>query len=163
MATDPDNPLLRFVRDDSAPRNLLRVDLQQQGSTAPGSILGNFFENLTFAVVGGISAQLLSNPTFAREAHLRPRQAEQLLTNGEALVGLYLSGGDPAVLRWGWGAEDPAILRRRWWPTPLCTGFGVSVLDDATQQNVPFAWGPLGYPGSINASAGRIGGAVRLL
>jgi alpha-N-arabinofuranosidase len=130
---------------------------------APPSILGNFFENLTFAVVGGISAELLSNPTFARDPHLLPGQKAQLLTNGSALVALYLSGGDPAILHWGWGAEDPAILRRRWWPTPLCTGFGVSVLDDATAQGIPFAWGPLGYPGGVTASAGRLGGAVRLL
>src|SRR5690349_1766127 len=64
MATDPDNPLFRFTRDDTAAQNILRVDVQQAGPVAPPSILGNFFENLTFAVVGGISAELLSNPTF---------------------------------------------------------------------------------------------------
>ncbi|HYN90180.1 MAG TPA: hypothetical protein VER55_16715, partial [Ardenticatenaceae bacterium] len=150
MTSDPDHPLLRFVRDDAAEHTFLRVNLAQSGPAVPETLLGNFLEHLTFAMVGGLSAQLLSNPTFARKHNLTDRQLQQLLTNGQTLVQLYLSGGNPAVLRHGWRA------------TPLCTGFGVEVLDDATAQRIPFGWGPMGYPGAVAASAGRIGGAVRL-
>jgi hypothetical protein len=37
MAADPDNPLFRFTRDDTAAQNILRVDVQQAGPVAPPS------------------------------------------------------------------------------------------------------------------------------
>ena len=36
------------------------------------------------------------------------------------------------------------------------------VLDDATAQKIPFPWSPVGQPGRVSASNGRIGGALRL-
>jgi alpha-N-arabinofuranosidase len=45
---------------------------------------------------------------------------------------------------------------------PLATGFAVSILDDATTEGLPLGWSPLGYPNSVRASVGRLGGAVRL-
>lgn len=112
--------------------------------------LGSFIENLTSSFSQGLSAELLCNPTFSRSANLTPAQQNELMTNGRLLTRLYLSGGDPAVLKPGWTY------------TPLETGFGVAVLDDATQAGLPFGWGPLGHPNSVSASAGRVGGAMRL-
>ena len=148
---DPDHPLLHFTRDDACTTSTLHVDLDHSGPPVTPYLLGQFLENLAFSIIGGLSAQLLNNPTFHRTHHLQPRQVQELVRNGEALLRLYLAGGDPRVLH-----------RHHWISTPLATGFGVCVLDDATQHHLPFGWSPLGYPGAVTASAGRIGGALRL-
>ncbi|HZG67294.1 MAG TPA: ABC transporter permease subunit, partial [Herpetosiphonaceae bacterium] len=148
---DKDNPLLQYTRDDTRTTSILQVDLEQTGHPGTTYLLGQFLENLAFSIVGGISAQILNNPTCHHKHYLEPKQVEEFVRNGEALLRLYLSGGDPRVLR-----------SHRWISTPLATGFGVCVLDDATRHKLPFGWSPLGYPGSATASAGRIGGAVRL-
>lgn len=59
------------------------------------------------------------------------------------------------------GTGDGAPLRTRV-TNPLATGFAVSILDDATAEGLPLGWSPLGYPNSVRASVGRLGGAVRL-
>lgn len=148
---DNDHPLLHYTRDDSRATSSLRVDLERTGHPGTTYLLGQFLENLAFSIVGGISAQILNNPTFHHKHHLESKQMREFMKNGEALLRLYLSGGDPHVLR-----------SHHWISTPLATGFGVCVLDDAPQHNLQFGWSPLGYPGSATASAGRIGGAVRL-
>lgn len=148
-AADP-HPLFRFHRRDEWDHNVLTVDPGRVGPDVPETILGNFLEHLSFAIAGGVSAELLSNPTFAREHHLTPPQLSELVGNGRALVRLYVSGGDPAAL-------DP-----EWVSTPLATGFAVAILDEATALGVPLGWGPLGAPGAVKPSVGRMGGAVRL-
>lgn len=142
--------LLQFTRQDTDGSNQLVVDLQQHGPQLPATLLGNFLEHIAAATSGGLPAQLLLNPTFAREHNLTPRQLEEFLHNGQLLINLYLSGGDAAVLRHGWQH------------TLLPAGFGVGILDDATKQGLPLGWGPLGYPRAVGASLGRVGGAVRL-
>jgi alpha-L-arabinofuranosidase len=143
------HPLLRFNRRDGAPRTELTIDIGQPGAQVPRSILGNFFEHLSCSTLGGVSAELLSNPTFAREHYLTPTQIGEFVQNGRLLCEYYLSG-------------DPAVLRRGWVSTPLATGFGVAILDDATHAGLPLGWAPIGYPASVRASVGRLGGAVRL-
>ena len=143
------HPLLRFNRRDGAPRTELTIDTGQPGAQVPRSILGNFFEHLSCSTLGGVSAELLSNPTFAREHYLTPTQIGEFVQNGRLLCEYYLSG-------------DPAVLRRGWVSTPLATGFGVAILDDATHAGLPLGWAPIGYPASVRASVGRLGGAVRL-
>src|SRR5260370_41587824 len=103
MPSQQNHPgLFMFARDDSAEVSRLVVDLSQTGPKVPGSILGSFLEHLAFSMSHGLLAQELLNPTFSREHHLAPRQLEELLTNGQLLVRLYLSGGDPVVLRRCW-------------------------------------------------------------
>ncbi len=85
---DQDHPLLQFTRDDTRTNSLLQVDLAQPGHPVTEYLLGNFLENLTFSIVGGISAQMLVNPTFNTKHHLTPKQLQQFITNGEALVKL---------------------------------------------------------------------------
>jgi alpha-N-arabinofuranosidase len=141
--------LLRFNRRDGAQRTLLTIDTATSGPRVPRSILGNFFEHLSCSTLGGVSAEVLSNPTFAREHHLTPVQVAEFVKNGRLLIDYFLSG-------------DPAVLRHDWVSTPLATGFGVAILDDATAAGLPLGWAPIGYPGSVRASVGRLGGGVRL-
>jgi alpha-N-arabinofuranosidase len=142
-------PLLRYNRRDGANQNSLTLDTSQLGAQVPRSILGNFFEHLSCSTLGGVSAELLSNPTFAREHHLTPAQVDEFVQNGRLLTEFYLSG-------------DPAVLRHGWVSTPLATGFGVTILENATDIGLPMGWAPLGFPGAVHASVGRLGGAVRL-
>src|SRR5437764_14175323 len=109
-------PLLQFNRRDDAQHTALTIDTTREGPKVPRSVLGNFFEHLSCSTLGGVSAELLSNPTFAREHYLRPTQIGEFVQNGRLLCEYYLSG-------------DPAVLRRGWLSTPLATGFGVAILD----------------------------------
>ena len=150
MTSIPNHSLLQFTRRDSGEASRLVVDVNQRGPKAPATILGSFLEHLAFSMSSGVPAQLLLNPTFTRRHNLSQRQLDELITNGKLLVELYLSGGDVSVFGRGWEYM------------PLETGFGVTVLDDATSQGIPLAWDPLGYPRSVRASVGRVGDAVRL-
>lgn len=113
-------------------------------------LFGNFMEHIGPSTDGGILAHLLANPTFERNPRLNERQANALLANGRLLTEFYLSGGSPDVFPPNW--------------SPFCeaTGFGVCALDDARAMGVPFPWAPMGLPGRVSASVGRIGGGLRL-
>jgi alpha-N-arabinofuranosidase len=160
---DP-HPLLRFRREDGADRATVEVDPDQTGPIVGPYFLGNFFEHLSFATLGGVSAELLSNPTFSRQANLTPSQVQMFIENARSLVDLYLSGGDPILLRPRWLATggDPSEIRPHWVSTPLSTGFSVAILDDVRAHGLPLAWAPLGYPDAVSPSVGRVGGGVRL-
>jgi len=147
----PVHALLQYHRDDSTRQSSLIVDLSKSGSQTGKLFLGSFIENLSDSFSLGLSAELLCNPTFCRDANLTSVQQNELVTNGKLLTRLYLSGGDPDVLKPGWTY------------TPLATGFGLAILDDFSKDGLPLGWGPLGYPGSVSASVGRVGAAVRLL
>jgi alpha-L-arabinofuranosidase len=129
----------------------LSVDAEQPGPAIPPGIFGNFLEHLGFAIHGGLWAQELANPTFHRRDNLLPHQVDELLAAGAYLSAYFSSGNDPAVLPANWAP----------WGDP--TGFGVMALDDARHLGIPFPWAPLGEPGRVKASVGRMGGAVRLL
>lgn len=148
--TEYPHRLLRFIRRDRDAVNVVKIDPNEVGPVVPSSIFGNFLEHLSCSTQGGISAELLSNSTFSREHNLTHEQIAQFLDNGRSLVEFYLS-------------KDPAVLRQHWTSTPLATGFGVAVLDDARSDGLPFGWAPLGAPASAQMSVGRLGGAVRLI
>jgi len=113
-------------------------------------VLGNFFEHMSYATAGGMAAELLLNPTFARDHGLSDAQRRELVANGRSLVRSFLAGGDP----------EP--LDEHWVSSPLASGFGAAVLDDDTVGGVPLGWSAIGRWGAMNAAVGRLGGAVRL-
>lgn len=113
-------------------------------------LFGNFMEHIGPSTDGGVLAHLLANPTFERDPHLEMRQANALLASGSLLTEFFLSGGSPEVFPPNWS------------PFVEATGFGVGVLDDARALGVPFPWAPMGLPGRVSASVGRIGGGLRL-
>jgi alpha-N-arabinofuranosidase len=123
---------------------------QVKDGPIPARIFGNFLEHLGYAVDGGILAQALANPTFERDAYLSQEQKAALLSAGKILTDFYLRGCDPKA------------IPEHWSPGIAATGFGVCALDDASGQNVPFPWAPLGAPGQVTPSVGRVGGSVRL-
>ncbi len=140
---------LEYVRTDEF-KVYLSVDPTQQGVKVPPTVLGNFLEHLGYSIQGGLWAQLLSNPTFARDVNLTPRHIQELLRAGRYLTEYFKSG------------YDSRVLPKNWAPGLDATGFGVAAFDDATSKGIPFPWAPLGVEGSVNASVGRLGGAVRL-
>ncbi len=142
--------LFRFTRDDQAATNTAVIDLGQTGTAPSKYFLGSFLEHLGHGMIGGVLAELLVNPTFARSPNLTERQIQQLRGNASALTALYLSKGNPAALGYNW---TPQIMP---------TGFATAVFDDAIQEGIPFGWSPLGYPGAVTFAPGRLGGAVRL-
>ena len=142
--------LFRFTRADQAATNTAVIDLGQTGTAPSKYFLGSFLEHLGHGMIGGVLAELLVNPTFARSPNLTERQIQQLRSNASALTALYLSNGNPAALSYNW---TPQIMP---------TGFATAVFDDATKEGIPFGWSPLGYPGAVTFAPGRLGGAVRL-
>ena len=114
-------------------------------------LFGNFMEHIGPSTDGGVLAHLLANLTFERNPRLDGRQIEFLLSSGRLLTEFYLSSGNPDVFPPNWSPFNEA------------TGFGVAVLDDGRSLGIPFPWIPLGLPGRVTASVGRIGGGLRLI
>lgn len=128
----------------------LTANIEHRFPPIPKRIFGNFMEHLGFSLYGGLLAQELSNPIFARDINLLPQDIQDLLRSGKYLTDLFISGGNPKVV--------PPL----WIPGINATGFGVMALDDATALGIPFPWAPIGQPGCVSASVGRIGGAMRI-
>jgi len=141
------HPLLRFRRDDAAARCIVEVDPGTAGPTVPATILCGFLEHLSFSIVGGVSAELLVNPTLAEDPNLTQQQRDEFLANGRLLEQLHRR-------------RDPEAFRATWVSTPLPTGFGVAVLDEP-EPGVPFGW-TSGSPGAVTCTVGRLGSGVRL-
>ena len=129
----------------------LSVDPGSAGSRIPKTIFGNFLEHLGFSIQGGIWAQELSNPVFSRECNLLPAHKADLLLAGQRLVELYRKEGNSQGIPLDWT------------PVTEVTGFGVCALDDWASSGIPFPWAPVGIAGSVGASVGRLGGAIRLI
>ena len=129
----------------------VQVDVHGRGPAIPRRVFGNFFEHIGFAIQGGLWAQILSNPVFEREHNLSDAQRRELERAGDNLTQFYLQ------------ERNPRALPPHWTPGIAATGFGVCVLDDASTGGLPLPWTPLGAPGQVLPSVGRIGGAVRLL
>jgi alpha-L-arabinofuranosidase len=125
-------------------------DPSRRGDAVPGSVFGNFLEHLSSAIHGGLWAQEFANPTFHRDPNLLPKHVDELLQAGERLSEYFASGFNPEVLPANWTP----------WGDP--TGFGVMALDDARALGIPFPWAPLGEPGKVKATVGRLGGGVRI-
>lgn len=144
--------LLRFTRNDQATGTVAQIDMQSPANYSPlPYMLGSFFEPIGHATLGGVPAELLVNPTFARNPNLSDQQLRQLRGNGEALTRLYMTG-----------AQQDGLNNSGWTPQIMPTGFGLAVLDDHSRDGLPLGWSPLGYPGAASASLGRVGEAVRL-
>ena len=148
--------LLDFRRIPGANQATVTVDLSVSGDPVQPRLFGNFLEHLGFAIDGGLSAQLLSNPTFTRPSNLTPAQKQELLRAGRILQ--------------AYAAGIP--LPEGWTPGISCTGFGVAALDDREADGIPFPWAPLELSHSDGqrrdpqrqpgTTAGMVGHAMRL-
>ncbi|TDE03399.1 alpha-L-arabinofuranosidase C-terminal domain-containing protein [Jiangella asiatica] len=137
-------------RRTRAGESVLTLDADTTGPPVPAEVLGNFFEHMSYATLGGVCAELLLNPAFAREHHLSEEQRAELAANGRALVALHESGGDPAA------------VAEHWVSSPLASGFGIAILDDESAGGMPLGWSRVGPQAAVGAAVGRLGGAVRV-
>ncbi|WP_129336637.1 hypothetical protein [Cellulomonas endophytica] len=117
------------------------------GVVVPAALLSNFFEHMAGATSGGVAAEVVMNPTFARKAFLREGQLEPLLANGAVVDEAAATGSDAPF--------------ERWWPPEGVSGWGMALFDDETAAGIPLPWARVGA-GRVLASVGRIGHAVRL-
>jgi alpha-N-arabinofuranosidase len=149
--THPHSAALAYHRlPDASQSARLKADWSSEGAPPLGRrIFGSFLEHLGASIHGGLWAEELANPVFAREANLPLEQKEALLRGGRYLTELFLHG------------RPPQEIPPTWTPGIFASGFGVAVLDDAGDA-LPFPWAPVGEPGRASASVGRIDGAVRL-
>lgn len=136
----------RFVRDDDAVVTTCTLGAAT-GVVMPATLLSNFFEQMAGATSGGVAAEVVMNPTFARRHFLRPGQLEPLLANGAVI--------DEAAAT---GSREPYA---RWFPPEGVSGWGMALFDDDTAAGIPLPWARVGA-GRVMASVGRIGHAVRL-
>jgi alpha-N-arabinofuranosidase len=143
------HPLFAYTRtQERVSRAVIGDDIT--GSVLPPAVLGNFFEHMSYATLGGASAELLLNPTLNRRHFLTDHQVEELRANARTVEDYFLSGG-----------QSPAF-DRHWVSSPLASGFGVTIFDNETSAGVPLAWAALGGPAQVAPAVGRLGGAVRL-
>jgi alpha-N-arabinofuranosidase len=149
ITTSDVHRLLRFQPTES-PVSTIIIDDHEGGTPVPEAILGNFFEHMSYATIGGASAEMLLNPTMSRRHFLEKWQIEELRANARSIADCHLSGGDPKA------------LDAHWAESPLAGGFGVTIFDDESSSGIPLGWAAIGAPGSAQAAVGRLGGAVRL-
>ncbi len=136
----------RFVPDYSSP--VTRVTVANETThLVPDAILGNFFEHMASATLGGALAELLANPVFSRRHFLRAGQLETLRANGAA-IDRYFATQDAEECE-----RDLAGV--------LSGGFGCAIFDDDTEKGVPLPWAAVGA-GKVAPGVGRVGHAVRL-
>ena len=141
-------------RADRAPRLFIRPDEANASPIRP-RLFANFLEHLGFSIQGGVSAQLLLNPTFFTS----PRWPNQ-----------NLPAADIALLR-----ENGVIAERLhrldeqqrqayagWRPHVRVTGFGLLVLDDDTAYGIPLPWKTTPHGAGTGAQPGRVGPSVSL-
>ena len=140
----------RFVRsDDGAERLAVHAD---QADTTPINprLFGNFFEHLGFSAQGGVLAQLLMNPSLFAKHNLPPADLAGLLENGRIAEKLHRLS-----------AEDRQAYAD-WRPHLRVTGFGLLILDDATEHGVPLPWKATPHDAVRGGQPGRVGHSVRL-
>lgn len=130
------------------PETVIQVDLLQRGESVNERLFSQFFEHMSTATIGGLSAELLTNPTFARECRLSTEQIELMRAN-ERSVG-------------AWAAGNGGPMAESWVSAPLHAGFPVSLVEEPV-ANLPLGWAHLGQEGSANLCAGRLGDGVRLV
>jgi alpha-N-arabinofuranosidase len=142
--------LLTYERlpDDRDMARLIAVSLPHTNPIGK-RIFGNFLEHLGPSIHGGLWAEELANPVFARDDNLSVEQKEALLQGGQYLTSLFLQ------------EQHLQEHSQPWTNSMFATGFGVAALDDVGDK-MPFPWAAVGEIGSISISIGRINGAVRL-
>lgn len=109
-------------------------------------LFGQFFEHMAAATVGGLSAELLANPTLARDPGLTAAQIAILVRN-ERLAEIWVATGD----------DGP--MRDHWVSAPLHGGFPVTLVEEP-RPGVPLGWAPLGWGTAVRHCVGRIGDGV---
>ncbi len=150
MTTCRIHPLFTLSRKDEDMKGQIKIG-SIKAHQVPNTIYGNFFEHLGYAVFGGIWAQVLANPTFHGDHNLSEENINTLLTDGQWLTRFFLEDGVP---------KD---LPQYWSPGIEATGFGVAILDDATDEQMPLPWKAMGGRQSrVVPAAGRIGHGLRL-
>lgn len=134
----------------AAPRTPTVVELRVDdlGEPVDARLFSQFFEHMATATVGGISAELLANPTLAADSGLSPAQVE-LLHRNEATVR-------------AWRRGDDGPMRERWSGAPLQGGFPATLVEEV-HVGVPLGWAPLGWEArAVRSCPGRIGDGVRV-
>ena len=98
------------------------------------------------ATEGGLSAELLANPTLVRDPGLTVAQIEVLLRN-ERLAEAWVATGDDSG------------MREHWASAPLHGGFPVTLVEQP-HTGVPLGWAPLGWSTAVRHCVGRLGDGV---
>lgn len=109
-------------------------------------LFAQFFEHMAAATEGGLSAELLANPTLVRDPGLTREQIEVLLRN-ERLARAWAATGDAGG------------MREHWTSAPLHGGLPVSLVEEP-RPGVPLGWAPLGWSTAARPCVGRIGDGV---
>jgi alpha-N-arabinofuranosidase len=98
------------------------------------------------ATEGGLSAELLANPTLVRDPGLTAAQIDVLVRN-ERLAEAWVATGDDSG------------MREQWASAPLHGGFPVTLVEEP-HPGVPLGWTPLGWETAVRHCVGRIGDGV---
>ncbi|WP_084124865.1 hypothetical protein [Demequina sp. NBRC 110054] len=121
----------------------IRFDPTQPRTPVRAELFSQFFEHMSHATIGGLSAELVVNPTFVQTTLLKQWQVEELLANGEWADAI-------------WKGEEPTT---RWAGAPTSSGVAVHLFHDETADGVPFAWSAVG---EVRPCVGRVGDGVRI-
>ncbi|SEJ10971.1 hypothetical protein [Demequina mangrovi] len=121
----------------------LRLGLERPGAPVRAELFSQFFEHMSYATIGGLSAELVVNPTFVQQHHLQRWQIDELLANG---------AWTEAV----WRGEEPA---GRWMSAPIASGVSTQLFHDEAAHGVPLAWSAIG---TVAPCVGRVGDGVRI-
>ena len=109
-------------------------------------LFAQFFEHMAAGTEGGLSAELLANPTLVRNPGLTAAQVGLLVRN-ERLAEAWVASGD------GSG------MREHWASAPLHGGFPVTLVE-GPHPSVPLGWAPLGWQRAVRHCVGRLGDGV---
>lgn len=131
-------PLTRVALDDPD---------RAAGPPIDERLFSQFFEHMAAATAGGLSAELLANPTLVRDAGLTPEQVETLRLN-ERLIASWLAG-------------DAGPMRDRWTSAPLHGGFPASLVEEP-RFGLPLGWATLGWADAVSHCTARVGDGVRV-
>lgn len=125
-----------------------RVTITDEAISEPVGkrLFGQFFEHMAAATEGGLSAELLTNPTLVRDPGLTDAQIDLLVRN-ERLAEAWVTTGDDSG------------MRERWASAPLHGGFGVTLVEEP-HPGVPLGWATLGWQTAVRHCVGRIGDGV---
>src|SRR5699024_10607054 len=105
------------------------------GPPVAATTFSQFFEHMSYATVGGLSAQVVVNPTMAADHHLQEAQIGLLRQNAEAAL--------------AWADGDETQMIERWVSCPHGAGFSVTIFDDERAKGVPLGWSALGDAGGV--------------
>ena len=125
-----------------------RVTITDDAISEPVSerLFSQFFEHMAAATEGGLSAELLANPTLVRDPGLTGAQIDLLVRN-ERLAETWVSTGDDSG------------MREHWASAPLHGGFPVTLVEEP-RPGVPLGWASTGWGTAALHCVGRIGDGV---